>query len=49
VEAGEQNRDMRRARSLDFETLGVEQLSEINGDDMAAAIASVHARLSISE
>ncbi|MDV3123326.1 type VII secretion AAA-ATPase EccA [Mycobacterium sp. 21AC1] len=49
VEAGEQNRDMRLARSLDFESLGVEQLSEINGDDMAAAIAAVHSRLSIGE
>ena len=49
VEAGEQNRDMRLARSLDFENLGVDELSEINGDDMAAAIAGVHARLSIGE
>ena len=49
VEAGEQNRDMRLARSLDFDSLGVEQLSEINGDDMAAAIAAVHGRLNIGE
>ncbi|MFV8048300.1 type VII secretion AAA-ATPase EccA [Mycobacterium sp. 48b] len=49
VEAGEQNRDMRLSRSLDFETLGVEQLSEINGEDMAAAIAAVHSRLNIGE
>lgn len=49
VEAGEQNRDMRLARSLDFDSLGVDQLSEINGDDMAAAIASVHGRLNIGE
>ncbi|BBZ19863.1 type VII secretion AAA-ATPase EccA [Mycolicibacterium gadium] len=49
VEAGEQNRDMRLARSLDFESLGVDELSQINGDDMAAAIAGVHARLSIGE
>lgn len=48
VEAGEQSRDMRLARSLDFENLGVEQLSEINGEDMASAIAAVHARLNIS-
>ncbi|BCI50783.1 ESX-1 secretion system protein EccA1 [Mycolicibacterium litorale] len=48
VEAGEQSRDMRLARSLDFESLGVEQLSEINGEDMASAIAAVHARLNIS-
>lgn len=47
VEAGEQNRDMRLSRSLDFESLGVEQLSEISGDDMAAAITAVHARLNI--
>ncbi|MGV0810688.1 type VII secretion AAA-ATPase EccA [Mycolicibacterium boenickei] len=49
VEAGEQNRDMRLARSMDFENLGVEQLSEVNGDDMAAAIAAVHSRLNIGE
>ncbi|MBY0287990.1 MAG: type VII secretion AAA-ATPase EccA [Mycobacteriaceae bacterium] len=49
VEAGEQNRDMRLARSLDFESLGVDELSQINGDDMAAAIAGVHARLNIGE
>jgi len=49
VEAGEQNRDMRLSRLPDIESLGVEQLSEISGDDMAAAIADVHARLNISE
>ncbi|MGE0219149.1 type VII secretion AAA-ATPase EccA [Mycolicibacterium sp.] len=49
VEAGEQTRDMRLARSLDFDSLGTEQLSEITGEDMAAAITSVHARLSIGE
>ena len=48
VEAGEQTRDMRLARSPDFDSLDVEQLSEINGDDMAAAITSVHGRLDIS-
>lgn len=48
VEAGEQNRDMRLSRSLDFDNLDVETLSEITGDDIAAAIASVHARLNIS-
>lgn len=47
VEAGEQNRDMRLSRSLDFDNLDVETLSEITGDDIAAAIASVHARLNI--
>ncbi|MGO4444715.1 type VII secretion AAA-ATPase EccA [Mycobacterium sp. 2YAF39] len=49
VEAGEQNRDMRLARSADFESLGVDELSEVNGDDMMAAITSVHSRLSIGE
>jgi type VII secretion ATPase EccA len=49
VEAGEQNRDMRLARSADFDSLDVEQLSEINGDDMMAAITAVHNRLSIGE
>lgn len=49
VEAGEQNRDMRLARTLDLESLGVDQLSEINGEDMASAIASVHSRLNIGE
>ncbi len=49
VEAGEQNRDMRLARSADFDRLGVDELSEINGDDMAAAIAAVHSRLSIGD
>ncbi|MDT5335828.1 MAG: hypothetical protein QOD90_1333 [Mycobacterium sp.] len=49
VEAGEQGRDMRLARSVDFESLGVEQLSEINGDDMAGAIDAVHSRLNIGE
>ncbi|MGW0160345.1 type VII secretion AAA-ATPase EccA [Mycobacterium sp. NPDC003323] len=47
VEAGEQSRDMRLARSLDFESLGVEQLSEISGEDMTAAIDAVHSRLNI--
>lgn len=49
VEAGEQSRDMRLARSLDIESLGVEELSEISAEDMSSAIAAVHARLSISE
>jgi type VII secretion ATPase EccA len=49
VEAGEQNRDMRLARSADFDSLGVDELSEINGDDMMAAITAVHSRLSIGE
>jgi type VII secretion ATPase EccA len=49
VEAGEQYRDMRLARSVEFDSLGVEQLSEINGEDMTEAIDAVHARLSIVE
>lgn len=49
VEAGEANRDMRLARTLDIDSLDDEQLSEINGEDMAAAISAVHARLSIGE
>jgi type VII secretion ATPase EccA len=49
IEAGEQARDMRLARTVDFDSLGVEQLSEINGEDMAGAIDAVHARLSIIE
>jgi type VII secretion ATPase EccA len=49
VEAGEQYRDMRLARSVDFDSLGVEQLSEINGEDMTDAIDAVHARLNIVE
>ncbi|WP_370332575.1 type VII secretion AAA-ATPase EccA [Mycolicibacterium hippocampi] len=48
VEAGEQTRDMRLARSLDIESLATEQLSEISGEDMAAAILSVHGRLNLS-
>ncbi|MDT5359661.1 MAG: hypothetical protein QOC69_1423 [Mycobacterium sp.] len=49
VEAGEQYRDMRLARSVDFDSLAVEQLSEINFEDMIEAIDAVHARLNIVE
>ncbi|MCW2594072.1 MAG: eccA [Mycobacterium sp.] len=49
VEAGEQARDMRLARSMDFDTLGVEELSEISGEDMAAAIDGVHTRLNVGD
>jgi type VII secretion ATPase EccA len=49
VEAGEQYRDMRLARSIEFDSLGVEQLSEISGEDMTEAIDAVHARLNIVE
>ncbi len=48
VEAGEQTRDMRLARSQDIDSLAMEQLSEISGEDMAAAITSVHGRMNIS-
>ncbi|MCB0950901.1 MAG: type VII secretion AAA-ATPase EccA [Mycobacterium sp.] len=47
VEAGEQARDLRLARSLDIDSLGIEQLSEISGEDMSEAIASVHDRLNL--
>jgi hypothetical protein len=40
---------MRLARSVDFESLGVEQLSEISGEDMAGAIDAVHARLNVGD
>jgi len=49
VEAGEQARDMRLARSMDIESLSVEALGEITGDDMASAISGVHRRLNIGE
>ena len=47
VEAGEQTRDLRLARSLDIDSLATDQLSEISGEDMAAAIMSVHNRLNL--
>ncbi|MGD9622826.1 MAG: type VII secretion AAA-ATPase EccA [Mycolicibacterium sp.] len=47
VEAAEQTRDMRLARAPDIESLATEQLSEISGEDMAAAIRSVHRRLNL--
>ncbi|OBA61389.1 type VII secretion AAA-ATPase EccA [Mycobacterium sp. 1100029.7] len=49
VEAGEQYRDIRLTQAADFEALDVDRLSEINGDDMAEAIAAVHGRLDIGE
>ena len=49
VEAGEQYRDIRLTRAVDFEELDADRLSEINGDDMAEAISSVHGRLNIAE
>lgn len=49
VEAAEQSRDMRLAQGLDIEALDVDRLQEINGADMAEAIASVHAHLNMRE
>jgi type VII secretion ATPase EccA len=49
VEAGEQMRDMRLARLPDIDSLATQLLSEIRGEDMAAAIISVHNRLNLSE
>jgi ESX secretion system protein EccA len=49
VEAGEQYRDIRLTRAVDFEELDADRLSEINGDDMAEAIAAVHGRLNVTE
>lgn len=49
VEAGEQCRDMRLAQCLDVESLDVDRLQEINGTDMAEAIATVHAHLNMRE
>ncbi|WP_055404517.1 type VII secretion AAA-ATPase EccA [Mycobacterium sp. UM_3] len=49
VEAGEQYRDIRLTRSGDFESLDEDRLREINGEDMAEAIAAVHGRLNITE
>lgn len=49
VEAAEQYRDMRLTQAPDFEDLDADFLREINGEDMAEAVASVHARLAITE
>lgn len=49
VEASEQYRDMRLAQGLDIEALDVDRLQEINGADMAEAIATVHAHLNMRE
>ncbi|WP_454561435.1 type VII secretion AAA-ATPase EccA [Mycobacterium haemophilum] len=49
VEAAEQCRDMRLAQGLDIEQLDVDRLQEINGSDMAEAIATVHAHLNMRE
>ncbi len=49
VEASEQYRDMRLAQGLDIEALDVDRLQEIDGADMAEAIATVHAHLNMRE
>lgn len=49
VESAEQYRDMRLAQGLDIEALDVDRLQEINGADMAEAIATVHAHLNMRE
>jgi type VII secretion ATPase EccA len=49
VEAAEQSRDLRLAQGLDIEALDVDRLQEINGTDMAEAIAAVHAHLNMRE
>jgi type VII secretion ATPase EccA len=48
VEAAEQYRDIRLTRAVDFEALDEDRLSEINGEDMAEAVAAVHGRLNMS-
>jgi len=49
VEAGEQCRDMRLAQSPNVDDLDEDRLREINGADMAEAIATVHAHLDMRE
>lgn len=49
VESGEQYRDMRLAQAVDFESLDVDRLREINDHDMTEAIGVVHRRLNIGE
>lgn len=49
VEAGEQYRDIRLTRAVDFESLDEDRLREINDEDMTEAIAAVHGRLNIAE
>ncbi|OWM07856.1 type VII secretion AAA-ATPase EccA [Mycolicibacterium peregrinum] len=45
VEAGERARDRRQAEVLDPEELTIEELQVITGEDMKAAVRSVHTRL----
>ncbi|CPB32126.1 ESX-1 secretion system protein EccA1 [Mycobacterium tuberculosis] len=40
---------MRLAQVLDIDTLDEDRLREINGSDMAEAIAAVHAHLNMRE
>lgn len=47
VESGEQYRDLRLTQAPDFESLDVDRLREISGEDMAEAIVAVHGRLNI--
>jgi type VII secretion ATPase EccA len=47
VEAAEECRDLRLARIVDIDRLGRDELAEISGDDMAAAVAAVHGRLNV--
>lgn len=49
VEAAEECRDLRLSRSPNLEQLATEELAVVTGDDMAAAIAAVHARLGVGE
>ncbi|ORV07028.1 type VII secretion AAA-ATPase EccA [Mycobacterium celatum] len=49
VESAEQYRDMRLAQAINIDDLDVDRLREINGQDMAEAIAAVHRRLNIGE
>ena len=45
MEAAEQQRDVRLTRAVEFEALDETRLREITGEDMAQAVAAVHARL----
>lgn len=49
VEAAEECRDLRLSRSPNLEQLATEELATVTGDDMAAAISAVHARLGVGD
>jgi hypothetical protein len=49
VEAAEECRDLRLTRGADFEQLSTAELAAVSGEDMAGAIAAVHARLNIGD